>query len=137
MSQKPRALVAFLVAPAVPGTLLYIYQRSKGYGDAAIPGPVILTLLGYVAAIVIGIPVYSVMQRKGICSLRAYILVGAVIGPLFSLMFEILTTYPGTVMARLENGGLAMLVTALYSAVAAGAFWLIAFTRTQTPKQES
>jgi hypothetical protein len=101
MAQATRTLVSFLVAPAIPAALLYLYNVWQGYGNAAVVGPYILTLLGYVAALIIGVPVYLLLQRKEIRSLPAYVLVGALIGPVFYLLFVVLTAYPGQLMLRL------------------------------------
>lgn len=126
MAQVARALVAFLVAPASPGALLYVYGLSRGYGDAAVVGPFMLTFLGYIAELVIGVPAYLLLQRKGIRSLFAYILVGALIGPAFYVAFDVLTASPGQLIYRLKYVPGFSLVAAGYSSLAAGTFWLLA-----------
>jgi len=126
MAQITRAFIAFVVAPAIPGALLYIYGLLKGYADAAVVGPFILTFLGYIAELIIGVPMYLLLERKGIRSLAAYVLIGALIGPIFYLVFEILTAYPGQLIFRLQHALGASLVAAGYSSVAAATFWLIA-----------
>lgn len=50
-----------MVAPGVPGILLYLFNLFMGFGDAAVVGPLILAPLGYMAALVIGIPAYLLM----------------------------------------------------------------------------
>jgi hypothetical protein len=126
MSQTTRAFAGFLMAPPIPGALLYIYGVFKGYGDAAVVGPFIITFLGYVAMLVFGIPAYMVLQRKHMRSLSAYIFAGALVGAVFDLVFEILTTYPGQLVYRLHYLPAAALLAAAYASVAAASFWLIA-----------
>jgi hypothetical protein len=63
MSQTTRTLTGFFVAPAFPGALLYLCNFFwKGHGDAAVGGPFIFVLYGYAAALVVGVPVYLVLQ---------------------------------------------------------------------------
>lgn len=134
MSQTTRALAGFLVAPAFPGALLYLYNYFwKGYGDVAVVGPFILVLYGYAAALVLGVPLYLVLQRKGIRSLLVYSLLGALSGPVFFVISEALTAYPGTFAARLQHTYGAALVAAAYASLAAMTFWTIVIR----PEQKS
>ena len=129
MAQTTRALIGFLVAPAIPGAVLYVYGILKGYGDAAVVMPFILTSLGYLAALVIGTPVYVFLQRKNVRSLAGYVFAGAMIGGAFYLIFTILDAYPGQLTARLQHSRGAALVAIGYSSIAAVAFWVIAVWR--------
>lgn len=132
MSQLTRTLTGFFVAPALPGALLYLYNFFwKGYGDAAVVGPFIFVLYGYAAALVLGVPVYLILKRKGIRSLSVYCLVGALIGPIFFVISEALMAYPGTFAVRLQHAYAAALAAAVYSSLAAIAFWTIALCRRQ------
>lgn len=133
MSQTARALVGFFLAPAFPGVLLYLYNFFwKGYGDVAVVGPFILVLYGYAATLIFGVPVHLVLHRKGIRSLSVYGLLGALIGPIFFVTFEVLTAYPGTLWITLQYSYGAAFVAAVYSSLAAIAFWAIAcYTRTK------
>jgi hypothetical protein len=126
MTQRARTLFGFFVAPAIPGVLLLIFNIFMGYGDGAIVGPILLAPLAYIAAAVIGIPVYLLLERKGIRSLRAYIAFGALIGPTFFLLYTILTAYPGTIPAVLERAYGAVLMATGYATAAAASFWAIA-----------
>nr|WP_143028962.1 hypothetical protein [Massilia sp. PDC64] len=136
MSQTVRASVGFFVAPAFPGGLLYLYNLLwKGYGDEAVVGPFLLGVLGYAAALLLGVPLYLVLHRKGVRSLLAYGLLGALLGPVFFLIFELLTAYPGTLFVTLQYSYGAAFVAAVYSSLAAMAFWAIAYwprTKVQT-----
>jgi len=128
MPQPTRALIGFLTAPVCPGVLLYLYNYFwKGYGDASVVGPAILIVYGYAAALILGMSVYSVLQRKAIRSLAVYGLLGALIGPVFFVLSEVLTAYPGTYVATLRHGYGLALVASVYSSLAAIAFWAIAF----------
>jgi uncharacterized membrane protein YeaQ/YmgE (transglycosylase-associated protein family) len=128
MSQTTRALGGFFVAPAFPGALVYLYNFFwKGYGDAAVVGPFILVLFGYAAALVLGVPAHLILHRKGIHSPFVYGLLGALIGPVFFVTFEVLTAYPGTLWITLQYSYGAAFVAAAYSSLAAIAFWAIAY----------
>jgi hypothetical protein len=126
MAQPTKAFIGFLVAPAIPGALLYILNLLSGVGDAAIFWPFILTSLGYIAALVVGVPVYLFLQRKGIHSLPAYVFAGSLIGLGFCLIFTLLTAYPGQIMFRLRHALGFMLTAMVYASVAAAVFWTIA-----------
>jgi len=69
-----RAVIGFVVAPVVPAIALYLLNIN---GEAAPLLPLIVALLAYAAAIVLGVPAYLVMQRRGIFSLWTYVIVGA------------------------------------------------------------
>jgi hypothetical protein len=66
-------ILGFLVAPGVPAGFLLVFNLFAGYGNASIVGPFLLMPLGYIAAIVIGLPVYRVMNRREIDSFQAYL----------------------------------------------------------------
>jgi hypothetical protein len=128
MSHTARALVGFLVAPAFPGSLLYLYNFFwAGYGDAAVVGPFILVLYGYSAALVLGVPVHLLLHRKGIRRFSSYGLLGALIGPVFFLITEVVMGHPGTLAVRLQHAYGAALVATVYASLAAVAFWAIAY----------
>lgn len=138
MSQTTRAFGGFFVAPAFPGALLYLYNFFwKGYGDAAVVGPFILVLFGYAAALLLGVPIHLILHRKGIRSLSVYGLLGALIGPVFFVTFEVLTAYPGTLWVTLQYSYGAAFVAATYSSLAAIVFWSIAYwPRTKRPSAQ-
>lgn len=129
MTQMTRTLTGFLVAPGVPAGLLYIFNRFMGYGDGSIVGPLLLAPLGYIAAVVFGVPAYFIMRRKNISSLFAYLIFGGVLGLIFYLLFTIATSYPGQLMAVFQNSFGAMLMGGGYATVAAAVFWVIAIRR--------
>jgi hypothetical protein len=117
----------------VPGIFLYMFNVLMGYGDASIVGPFLLAPLGYIAAVTMGIPAYLIMRKRNICSFPAYLLLGAVIGFVFYLLFTILTSYPGQTLAVLQHSRGPLLVAPAYSALAAAVFWAIAIRRHQFP----
>jgi len=93
---------------------------------------IILAPLGYLAALLLGVPAYYVMQRRGISSLRGYLLLGALIGLIFDLLFFgiqaslSLSSYPEHALALLRNGLGAAPVAVVYALVACTVFWLVA-----------
>ena len=75
------------MAPGVPGVLLYFFNLLKGHGDAAIVGPLLLAPFAYAAALVIGVPMYLLLQRRGAHGLGAYFVLGAAIGLAVVVLF--------------------------------------------------
>lgn len=135
MTQAARAWVGFLVAPVVPGVFQYIYGLIKGYGDAAIVAPALLVPFAYAGALIIGVPVYLVLQRKGVHGLGAYLALGAAIGAaVVALTFgtEALFSWSSArehAVGVIRNSGGYMLVAMVYAAIASAVFWLIAVRR--------
>jgi len=127
-----RAWIGFVVAPGVPAVLLYFFGLYKGYGDAAVVEPFLLAPFAYVAALVVGWPVYLMLQRRGSHGLGVYLVLGAVIGlAVVVLMFgtEALLSWKSArehAIGLLRNSGGYMVVAMVYAAVAGAVFWLIA-----------
>lgn len=73
-------LAGFLIAPAVPVALMFAAQVfTIGYRDAA-EGALILLVIGYASAVVLGIPAYFFLRSKGMVDLKNYLVLGAIIG---------------------------------------------------------
>ena len=130
MDKSMKVLAGFLIAPAGPGALLYAYGLAKGYGTAAIVGPMLLIPVAYFAALVIGIPVYRFLDRKRVHRCLAYTLGGGVVGLVGSLL---LNTPAIDSFGSLPPGDL--LVGAIYGAISATAFWGIAVRGTRVYRQ--
>jgi hypothetical protein len=132
MTQTGRAWIGFLVAPGIPGILLYLWGLHKGYGNAAIVGPFLLAPFAYAAALIIGGPVYTLLQRKRIVSLGVCVGLGVAIG----LVAVVLLTVGQALLGSASTGNYAttvlggargdILVAIVYAAVASAVFWLIA-----------
>ena len=128
-STAMRVLIRFLVAPAIPALALYLWNVSDQFAPLLF---LILAPFAYAAALLLGLPTYFVMQRKRIFSLRAYLIAGALIGFLFSVIFfgvealVSMSSAPEHAIALLRNsikfGGIA----AIYASTASALFWLIA-----------
>ena len=118
MDKLIRAVVGFLVAPAVPGALLYVYGLTQGYGAAAIVAPGLLMPFGYVAALMIGIPTYICLDRKGVRGLSTYVFGGVLIGAGFDSLLNLLTS-PYVPFGE-------VLVATVYAAISAAVFWSLA-----------
>lgn len=125
-----RALIGFLVAPGVPALALYLVNINR---EAAPLIFLILAPLGYAAALVLGVPAYFVLQRKGIRSLLAYVLLGALIGLVFYLLFTLVTSYRGQAVGVLRNSARPAAMAIAYAAVAGALFWLMAIWRSNQP----
>jgi hypothetical protein len=129
MAPTSRLILGFLVAPGVPACLLLLFNLFAGYGNASIVGPLLLMPLGYIAAIVVGGPVYQALKWRRIDSLHGYLVAGALTGPTFYVLFTILTSYPGTIMAVFQRSPGPMLMAFGYSITSAFLFWVIAIRK--------
>jgi hypothetical protein len=131
-----RALIGFLVAPSVPALALYLIGLLFVSGWEAVWGPKILAMFGYLAALVIGVPIYVILQRKGINSLKVYLGLGALIGlGYYVLLFGIWAllswqTYPEHTLLLLKNSIKSGGVAVVYATITSAVFWLIAIRRT-------
>jgi hypothetical protein len=130
MDKSMKVLAGFLIAPAGPGALLYVYGLAKGYGTAAIVGPLLLIPVAYFAALVIGVPLYRLLDRKRVRRCLAYTLGGGLVGLVGSLL---LNTPAIDSFGYLPPGDL--LVGAIYGAISATAFWGIAVRGTRVYQQ--
>jgi len=139
MSKTARAWTGFLVAPSVPGGLQYLFGLLKGYGDAAIVGPLLLAPFAYAAALIIGVPVYLLLQRKRVHGMSAYLAIGAAIGATVVVLIfgtEALFSWTSArehAVGVIRNSVAYMVVGVIYATVASTVFWLIA-VRQQSPR---
>jgi hypothetical protein len=128
-----RAVIAFLVAPMVPAIVLYLVNMNR---EAALLLPLVLAPLAYAAALVLGLPAYLVMRRRDIRSLWAYVIMGALIGLAFSVLFfgiQALLSWSSArehAVALLRNSARSLVLAMVYAAVASAVFWFIAVRRT-------
>jgi len=75
-----RAFVGFCVAPAVPALVLYLINLIFVPHWEAEWGAKLLVLFSYLSALLIGVSVYFLLQRKHVISISAYPALGALIG---------------------------------------------------------
>jgi hypothetical protein len=127
-----RVLLGFFVAPGAPALILYVINLALVSRQAALLQGVILAILGYAAASVLGIPVYYLMKKKKAFSLSSYLAAGTLVGLLFYVLYFGLwglvsyQSYPEHAIALIRNSLMAGVVAVGYAAVASGLFWLIA-----------
>jgi hypothetical protein len=131
VTQIGRTWTGFLVAPAVPAILLYLWGLFRGYGNAAVVGPLLMVPFAYAFALVIGGPVYMFLRRKGVHSLGIYVGLGAAIGLAGMLLLSGAQVLSGSASRDYANAVLSsarsdFVVALIYAAVASGVFWLIA-----------
>jgi hypothetical protein len=131
MTQTARAWVGFFVAPGVPAILFYLWGLQKGYGDAAVAGPGLLVPFAYVGALVIGLPTYLVLQRRGSYGLGAYLALGALIGVVVVAVMstaEALLSRNALQYASAQFGVSVRftVIAAIYAMISSAVFWLIA-----------
>ncbi len=127
-----RALIGFFVAPGVPALALYLIGLFFVADWEAAWGPRLLGMFGYLAALVIGVPVYFLMQRNGVNSFTGYLLLGALIGlccyAVFFGIWALLSwqSYPEHALLLLKNSIPSGVIAVVYATVASAVFWLIA-----------
>lgn len=126
MSNSGRTIAGFCIAPVVPGVLLYIYGLAKGQGVAAIVGPLLLIPLAYCAALLVGIPVFRRMERKGARRLQDYIFTGGIIGAVVDLVPNLPSVFGGQPIPFGE-----ICVATIYAMISAAAFWGLAVRSTE------
>lgn len=130
-----RALVGFLVAPGIPALALYLIQLIFVAPWEAAWGAKILALFAYLSALLFGVPVYFVLQRKQATSAMAYFALGASIGlGCYALFFGALVlfnwkAYPDHALALLKNSAGSAATAAVYGSIASLIFWFIAIRR--------
>jgi hypothetical protein len=129
MAKSMKVIAGFLIAPVGPGALLYVYGLAKGYGAAAIVGPLLITPVAYLAALIIGIPVYRLLDRKRVRRCLAYTLGGGLVG----LVGGLLLNTPIVSFRSLPPSDL--LVGAICGAISATIFWGIAVRGTRVDWQ--
>ena len=134
-----RAAVGFLIAPLVPGMLLGIVSVWT-VGIWWTLG--IAAMAGYPVALVLGVPIYLLFQRRGVTDLFAYSLAGLAMGLVVYLAAVLpAAIFGGLDAARLPQGILGGLgrdwvyeigvtlpiapLSAMCGAIAAMVFWCI------------
>jgi uncharacterized membrane protein YqaE (UPF0057 family) len=129
MMTLTRGLIGLIVAPSLPALAFHLIGLMLGAKDDSILISIILTMLGYMAAIVIGLPTHVLMTKRNIRSLKAYVIMGAAIGLTVYIAFFSLTSYQsyqGSVLLMIRNFYTTGIVAIGYAIVASGLFWLIA-----------
>jgi len=127
-----RGLIGFLIAPGVPALFLYLAGLFFVADWEAAWGPKILAMFAYLVALIIGVPVYFLLQRKGINSFMAYLILGALIGLAFYVLFFGIwaliswQSYPEHAILLLKNSIRSGVIAVVYAAVSSVLFWLIA-----------
>jgi len=130
-------MVGFLVAPIAPALVFYLVQLIFVPPWEAAWGMKILVPFAYLSALVMGIPVYFVLQRKQVASVLAYTVSGAVIGlACHAMVFGSLAlmnwkAYPEHALLLLKNSAGSGVLAVSYGAIAGLVFRLVAGRRGQ------
>lgn len=114
--------------------MLYLFGRLKGYGDAAVVGPLLLAVPAYASALILGLPIHLSLRKRGVRGLGSYAGIGAAAGMTSVAVVTVIQTIvawmwsPDNVRALSlwKYSGGYMVIGALYAAVAGAAFWVIA-----------
>jgi hypothetical protein len=121
-----------------PRHLALLRGRLKGYGDAAIVGPVLLAPpFAYASALVFGVPTHFLLTRKGIRRLSSYVGIGSVIGLTCVVVLkltEAATSWNWTpgheyALSLARYSGREIEIAMIYAALASVSFWVIAIRK--------
>jgi hypothetical protein len=131
-----RTLVGFLIAPGGPALIVYLVSMMWGSRGEATWSAEVFAVVGYGAALVIGVPLYFLLQRKGIGGLVPYLVLGGLIGLICIILGFIPYAFLGDWRGNQEQAfsllktAAGIAVPAIISGVIASAvFWLIAIRR--------
>lgn len=122
-----RLIVAFIVAPLFPGTILLFFSLINSNTNEGFWVFTFSVLVGYFLAIVLGVPAYILIKKYGFNRLRDYLIGGLLlsIAPIIYFIFvPKFYNYEG-VKIYIPNMGLALLFI-VASVSATCIFWLIA-----------
>jgi len=125
-----RTILAFLIAPASFGLLLFGLSLFTSSPAEGVPVLKFTSIIAYPMAIVLGIPLYFMLSKLGANGFLAYALMSLVFAALLVAYFIVRPVY-------LENGGdlstlflqarvLQMAVLAFASLLTLSVFWVIA-----------
>lgn len=131
-----RALIGFLVAPGVPALVVYVISAISSTRGEAARSSAIFAGAGYLAAVLIGFPVYFFLQRKGITGLVPYLALGALIGLIcialgfaaYALLIDWKSEYEQA-FTLLKTAASIAVPAMVSGTVACAIFWLIAIRR--------
>ncbi len=126
-----RIALGLILAPGIPALFLYFVGLIFVSGWEAAWSPKFLAAFGYLVALIFGIPAFYYLQRKGINSFQAYLILGALIGLTFYLLFfgiwALLSwqPYPEHAILLLKNSIKSGIIAIVYATVTSAVFWLI------------
>ncbi|PHV09707.1 hypothetical protein [Chitinimonas sp. BJB300] len=132
---KLRVVIGFFVSPGVPALFLYLIGLIFYSSWEAAWGPNILAICGYLAAFIIGVPMYFILKRKNISSLKAYLILGALVGFIFYVVFFGLWVllswqkFPEHALLILKGSVRSGIIAVVYATVASAIFWLISIKK--------
>jgi hypothetical protein len=110
--------IAFAVSPAVAIVPMYFFG-GPGLGKVL---AIVSLLIAYMSAIVVGLPLYLVMRRRGWMSASHLIGAGAICA-LPGAAFWVFTSPTGLVQAQ---GAIVVLLVLFCGVIGGAVFWLIA-----------
>lgn len=129
---KIRTLLGFLIAPGTPALANYLISlQIVSYQEARMKS-IILCVFGYMAATIVGIPIYIYFNVKRIVSLKAYAFAGAFIGfSSYILVFVVwgllsYRLYPEHIALILRNSIMSGVTAVVYAMLASIIFWICA-----------
>jgi hypothetical protein len=137
-----RLVFGFLVSPGAPSVLVYLFYLCFLPSSEAATMGLIYFFFAYIAAIVMGYPIYRYARKHGLASLRQFALLGAAAGGIAYLaivgFWALLIAFssPFEAIMVFVNTGLIGIGAVAYAAAAASVFWYIV-VRPRAPRVHS
>lgn len=137
-SRAYRTVAGFLVAPMMPAVILAGVVLAAGGNAQTLGYAAFASYIAYPFALLVGLPAFLVMRRKGWDGWRAYAVAGVALGLVFLVLFAGLAGFEGdaanpawlNLLANLAFLLPFVLVSALSSAMI---FWWVARPDLQRP----
>lgn len=131
-----RVTLGFLIAPGAPALTLYLINLHLVRRSDAEFGGVILAILSYVAALVVGIPAFLLARRWHTIGMLGYSALGAVVGLVsyILLLCVMLSSYqlPSVdLVGFIGNSALSGVLAVVCATAASALFWVIAIRSTR------
>jgi len=127
---KTRIFFGFLISPAIPAIVLYAWQLFVSKKWEAEWGGAVFLIIGYIVALVFGVPTYLLLCYRRIMSLGAYLFAGFVMGALAGTLIFLpdaiknWSASHGRSILLLINGF--PIMGGIAGLLAAGVFWVVA-----------
>lgn len=125
--------MGLLVAPLMPAVVLFPLLPAASHSD--LPGFFwMIALVSYPAAILIGLPVYFVLQYARFTTFRTYVLTGAIFGTVLAVLMAAAQVHNAVIsgppfgdwLGFAGNLAVVLLVAVLIVVSVASVFWLVA-----------
>jgi hypothetical protein len=126
-----RVACGFLIAPGIPALVLYLINLRLVPSPDAQFGAVIVGILAYTAALIVGLPAFLLLRRRQPTGILGHAVLGGMLGLIFYVLIVcvLLSGYQSPfahAISLFRSYAMSAVFGAGYAAVAGALFWLIA-----------